>query len=310
MAKKCRFLMWGSILLIGVSLGNMGAVGMVWAQVQVPEDVVVMPQPIVRAIGDVFRDCPICPEMVILPPGSFLMGWSEPQRGDTDPGWEETPHHPVTIGQPIAVGRYEVTFDEWDACVAEKGCYEYDDEEWGRANRPVINVDWDDVQGYLTWLSNKTGKPYRLLSEAEWEYAARAGTTTTNYWGADNSSSSDICSYANVGSSVYRCSKKGKNRTVPVGSFRPNRFGLYDMIGNVQEWTADCWHENYEGAPSDGSAWEQDDCTYRVTRGGSWDDHYTRYFRSASRRRETWRRAYIGFRVARTMVVMQNPDRQ
>ena len=314
MTWKFRALIWGGVLLMGVLSNNIGAVGTVWAQM--PEEVVVLPKqrPTVRAIGDVFRDCPDCPEMVILPPGSFLMG--SVRRGlDIAPGLEEMPQHLVTIGQPIAVGRYEVTFAEWDACVADGGCngYKPRDEKWGRGNRPVINVDWDDAQSYVSYLSRKTGKPYRLLSEAEWEYAARAGTTTTNYWGKDNHpKSSPICTYANLGRSNFSCAKNGQDVTVPVGSFRANNFSLYDMIGNVQEWTADCWNGNYDGAPSHGSVWQEGDCTHRVTRGGSWHDYYTRYFRSASRQksRANGRRHYIGFRVARTMVVAPNPYRE
>ena len=308
-----RALIWCGVLLMGV-LANISSVRTAWAQMK--EDVVVLPRqrPTVRAIGDVFRDCPECPDMVILPPGSFLMG-SVRRELDTAPGLEEVPQHLVTIGQPIAVGRCEVTFAEWDACVADGGCNDYKprDEKWGRGNRPVIHVDWDDVQSYVSWLSRKTGKPYRLLSEAEWEYAARAGTTTTNYWGDDNHpKSSAVCAYANVGRSTFSCAKNGQDITVPVGSFRPNSFGLYDMIGNVQEWIADCWNGNYDGAPSDGRVWQQGDCTHRVTRGGSWKDYYTRYFRSASRQksRASWRRNYIGFRVARTMVVAPDPYRK
>ena len=304
MSLKLLALIWGTVLLMGV-LSNLGTT---WAQVP-PEEVVVLPrqQPTVRSVGDVFRDCAECPEEVILLPGSFLMG--SVRRGlDTAPGLEEMPQHLVTIGQPIAVGRYEVTFAEWDACVADGGCNDYKprDEKWGRGNRPVIQVDWDDAQSYVSYLSRKTGKPYRLLSEAEWEYAARAGTTTTNYWGNDNHPQrSAVCAYANVGRSTFSCAKNGRDITVPVGSFRPNSFGLYDMIGNVEEWTADCWNDNYDGAPSHGSVWQEGNCTFRATRGGSWHDYYTRYFRSASRQknRASWRRNYIGFRVARTMAV-------
>lgn len=313
MSLKLRAFIWGGVLLMGVSLYKVDSLGTALAQMT--EDVVVIPeQRTVRAIGDVFRDCAECPEVVILPPGSFLMG--SVRRGmDTAPGLEEMPQHLVTIGQPIAVGRYEVTFVEWDACVAEGGCngYKHQDEKWGRGNRPVINVDWNAAQSYVSWLSRKTGKPYRLLSEAEWEYAARAGTTTRNYWGDDNHpKSSAVCAYANVGRSTLSCAKDGRDITVPVGSFRPNNFGLYDVIGNVQEWTADCWNDRYDNAPSDGRAWLQGDCTYRVTRGGSWHDYYTRHFRSAARHyvRANGSASYIGFRVARTMAVAPNPYRE
>ena len=260
-----------------------------------------------KSVGDVFRDCPNCPEMVVLPDGFFLMG-SPPDASFSE--YQEQPYHPVTIAQPFAVGRYEVTFDEWDACVAEGGCngYKPEDKKWGRGRRPVINVSWKDAQDYLYWLGQKTGKPYRLLSEAEWEYAVRAGTTTAYYWG---DSHKGICAYANVGESAFNCD--AKERTLPVGSFRPNPFGLYDMIGNVQEWTADCWNDTYDGAPADGRAWQQGDCSLRVTRGRSfyYMDRYSAHFRSAARNRGRpgWSRPYIGFRVAREMTVAQDPAR-
>ena len=264
-----------------------------------------------KSVGDVFRDCPNCPEMVVLPGGFFLMG-SSPDTWSPDAS-QEQPYHPVTIAQPFAVGRYEVTFDEWDACVAEGGCngYKPKDKKWGRGRRPVINVSWKDTQDYLYWLSQKTGKPYRLLSEAEWEYAVRAGTTTENHWGDYKGAKNAICAYENVGAGPFDCD--GKEKTLPVGSFRPNPFGLYDMIGNVQEWTADCWNDTYHGAPADGRAWQQGDCTLRVTRGRSfyWKDSYPSYFRSAARNtaRPGWGKHYIGFRVAREMTVAQEPAR-
>ena len=260
----------------------------------------------IRYVGDIFRDCPNCPEMVVLPAGFFLMG-SPPDAAWSPDVSQEQPYHPVTIAEPFAVGRYEVTFDEWDACVAEGGCncYEPEDENWGRGRRPVINVSWAEAQDYLYWLSQKTGKSYRLLSEAEWEYAVRAGTTTEYYWG-DYKRAHAICAYANVGESAFDCD--GKDMTLPVGSFRPNPFGLYDMIGNVQEWTADCWNDTYDGAPADGRAWLQGDCTLRVTRGRSfyWKDRYSSDFRSAARNMaRPWGNTYIGFRVAREMTVAQ-----
>ena len=257
-----------------------------------------------KSVGDIFRDCPGCPEMVVLPNGFFLMG----DAPDADVMGHEKPYHPVTIAQPLAVGRYEVTFAEWDACVAEGGCdgYRPGDKKWGRGSRPVINVSWADAQAYLAWLGQKTGKPYRLLSEAEWEYAVRAGTTTAYYWGNNKKA---ICAHANVGESAFDC--EGKETTLPVGSFRPNPFGLYDMIGNVREWTADCWNRTYDGAPADGRTWQQGDCEKRVTRGGSFhrEDRYSDDFRSAAREMgwSRWRKTYIGFRVAREMTVPRNP---
>ncbi len=277
------------------------------AREQAPQGVLGPQVQQIRYVGDIFRDCPLCPEMVVLPGGSFLMGSPPNTRYAVD---MQQPYHPVTIAEPFAVGRYEVTFDEWDACVAEGGCncYEPEDEDWGRGRRPVINVSWEDTQDYLYWLSQKTGKSYRLLSEAEWEYAVRAGTTTDNYWGDYERAPNAICAYANVSESVFDCD--GKEMTLPVGSFRPNPFGLYDMIGNVQELTADCWNENYEGAPDDGRAWQQGDCRLRITRGGSfsrWNNHSRSEFSSAARSTTfpTERHNDLGFRVARKMTVAQ-----
>ena len=233
--------------------------------------------------------------MIVLPDGFFLMGDQE----------NSSEAHPVTIAYPFAVSRYEVTFDDWEACLAEGGCdcYLPDDEGWGRGRRPVINVSWEDAQEYLYWLGSKTGKRYRLLSEAEWEYAVRAGTATDYFWGNYRHGGDDdrICGYANVGASTFDCDQK--ERTMPVGSFRSNQFGLYDMIGNVREWTADCWNRSYQGAPDNGSPWQQGDCNWRVTRGGSFDieDRTFFDFRSAERTQtyHSRRTKNIGFRVAR-----------
>ena len=261
--------------------------------------------------GDMFRDCALCPEMVVVPSGSFMMGSPE---GD---GWEqERPQHRVTISTRIAVGVYEVTFGEWDACALAGGCADYwpGDEGWGRGHRPVINVSWDDAQGYLQWLSRETGERYRLLSEAEWEYVARAGTQTARYWGE---SESGQCRYANgldrtaeaggEAGFVASCAD-GYEATAPRGSFQPNGFGLYDILGNVSEWTEDCENrgglneEGYRGAPADGTAWHTGDCSGRRYRGGSWGG-YQFTLRSAIRSSDAAgdRSAYRGFRVARTM---------
>ena len=193
--------------------------------------------------GDVFRDCDVCPEMVVVPAGEFMMGSppSEEGRGD-----DEGPVHRVTISEPFAVGVYEVTFEEWDACVSGGGCGGYRPEGWGRSSRPVINVSWDDAQAYVAWLSGKTGEAYRLLSESEWEYAARAGTTTRYHWGDDVGRNRANCVDDYCGDSW--------EFTAPVGSFGANGFGLHDILGNVREWVEDCWNGSYAGAPSDGSA--------------------------------------------------------
>ena len=243
--------------------------------------------------GEVFRDCTDCPEMVVVQEGSYMMG-SPPD----EPGrWkDEGPRHQVTIGRPFAVGRYEVTFAEWDACRRAGGCSHTPGAEgWGRGNRPAINVNWRDAQEYVGWLSQKTGRTYRLLSESEWEYAARAGTDSPYYWGAEAGQGRANCG---------RCGgQQGGARTAPVGSFPANGFGLFDMSGNVWEWVEDCGHPDYTGAPSDGSAWlKPGDCRLRMLRGGAWDDAVARV-RSAIRYWEfaETRRDVIGFRVGRAL---------
>ena len=258
--------------------------------------------------GTVFRDCAVCPEMVEVPAGSFMMGSPAWEEGRFD---NEGPQHRVTIGLPFAVGVYEVTFAEWDACVRAGGCggYRPEGEGWGRDRRPVINVSWDDAQRYVRWLSGETGEGYRLLTEAEWEYVARAGTQTARYWGGSesgqcrNENGYDRTSNAEYGwdwNEPVACSD-GYVYTAPAGSFQPNAFGLYDVLGNVWEWTEDCWNDDYSSAPTDGSAWQSGDCSYRVFRGGSWDDE-PRNLRSANRIRDSAgnRNNSIGFRVART----------
>jgi len=228
--------------------------------------------------GSVFRDCPDCPEMVVVPSGSFMMG--SPENG---------PQRRVTITRPFAVGKFEVTFDEWEACVAAIGCTSNprpSDSDWGRGRRPVINVSWHDAKAYAAWLSAKTGRTYRLLSEAEWEYAARAGTTTLYAFG--DAISKSQAQYA-------------APRSVEVGSFPANTFGVHDMHGNVREWVEDAWHPNYQGAPNDGSVWLGGDTSRRVLRGGSYVDN-PYLLRSTIRATVQPEARYsdIGFRVAKT----------
>jgi formylglycine-generating enzyme required for sulfatase activity len=248
---------------------------------------------------DAFKECEVCPEVVVIPAGQFTMGSPEAEESHLDP---EEPQHLVTFAQPFAAGAFAVTFDEWDACLADGGCVGYRplDQGWGRGRRPVINVSWHDAQAYVAWLSRKTGKTYRLLSEAEREYAARAGTATPFWWGT--SISTEQANYD--GNLVYGRGPKGeyRQRTLPVESFQANPWGLYQVHGNVLEWTEDCSNDTYNGAPSDGSAWNSGDCSRRVLRGGSW--YYSPDFaRSAFRVRlySVNRTNTQGFRVARTL---------
>lgn len=247
---------------------------------------------------DTFKECSTCPDMVVVPAGTFTMGSPEGEPKRTS---FEGPQHEVTFARNFAVGRFEVTFDEWDACVADGGCdgYKPDSAGWGRGRQPVIYVSWNDAKAYVAWLTKKTSRPYRLLSEAEREYVTRAGTTTPFWWGNSISTSQ-----ANYNGTPYTNGPRGEYRghTVPVDSFAPNPWDLYQVHGNVYEWTDDCWHENYQGAPTDGSAWTGGDCGTRAIRGGSWD-YNGEYLRSASRlgyavdTRANW----LGFRVGRTL---------
>jgi formylglycine-generating enzyme required for sulfatase activity len=253
-----------------------------------------------------FRDCPECPQMVVVPAGSFVMGSPGNEAGRYD---DEGPQRTVTIGRDFAVGKFEVRFDEWMQCVLDEECRMVSDESWGRGPRPVVNVSWNDAKRYTEWLAKKTGKSYRLLTEAEWEYAARADTKTPRYWDAV---STDPCLYANVLNPEVKKKYKfewdsfscedGYTEAAPVGAFRPNAFGLYDTLGNVWEWVEDCWHDSYKDAPTDGSAWVTKDCTSRVVRGGGWDGR-PQVVRSAVRFRDTpeFRNDNLGFRVARTL---------
>jgi|HubBroStandDraft_1064217.scaffolds.fasta_scaffold00373_17 formylglycine-generating enzyme required for sulfatase activity len=244
--------------------------------------------------GDTFRECTNCPVMKVVPAGSFVMGSpaDEPNRFGN-----EDPQHEVTIASRFAVGEYELRFDEWDACVADGGCnaYKPPDLGWGRKDRPVINVSWVDARVYVSWLAKKTGKPYRLLTESEYEYAARAGTQAAYPWGDD------------IGTNRANCAGCGSpwngKETAPVGSFPANGFGLFDMVGNVWEWTQDCFHDSYTGAPADGSAWTSGDCQQRVLRGGSWINSQ-KGVRSALRDWLTPDRRInlFGFRVGRTLL--------
>jgi formylglycine-generating enzyme required for sulfatase activity len=207
---------------------------------------------------DAFKECEKCPEMIVVPPGNFTMG--SPSNESLRGSGEDQVR--VAIAKPFAVGKFAVTFEEWDVCMADGWCgvYRPADQGWGRGRQPVINVSWDDAQTYVAWLSRKTGKTYRLLSEAEREYATRAGTTARFWWGS--SITSEQANFNGVGMD------KGE-RTVPVDSFSPNPWGLYNVHGNVWEWTQDCWNASNSGNPGDGSARTTGECMRHVVRGGS-----------------------------------------
>ncbi|MCY3956497.1 MAG: SUMF1/EgtB/PvdO family nonheme iron enzyme [Nitrospira sp.] len=271
----------------------------------------------VRQAGERFRDCPTCPEMVVVPAGRFQMGDSFGVGTK-----HERPVHDVTINYQFAVGRYEVTRGQFARFVEAAGystaghCWKYSKARWNKKTgddgwrnpgysqtnqHPVVCVSWEDAQEYVRWLSRETGKPYRLLSEAEWEYVARAGTTTKYWWG--NTVSHD---YANYG--MDKCCDgfaAGEDRwvyTSPVGSFKANAFGVFDTAGNAAEWVEDCWYDDYEGAPADGSAWTKGERCGRKVRGSSWG-FSSRTLRSSYNWKagELSRDSDRGFRVARTL---------
>lgn len=244
--------------------------------------------------GTVFQDCAACPQMVIVPAGSFMMGSPEADKDARD---DERPQHKVTIAKTFAVSRFEVTFAEWNACIDASGCaHRPSDQGWGQGARPVINVSWDDItKQYLTWLNRVTGQAYRLLTEAEWEYAARAGKTTRYSWGDDPGENNANCN---------GCKSRWDNeQTAPVGSFKPNDFGLYDMHGNVWEWVQDCYNDKaYATAPRDGSAAPDEPNCSRVLRGSSWLGN-PRSMHAAFRNGiyADYRFKGYGFRVARVL---------
>lgn len=247
----------------------------------------------IAGTGQSFRDdradghlCPLCPEMVVVPAGSFTMGSpaDEPERRSDEV------QVPITIARPFAVGKFAVTFAEWDTCADDGGCkgLHPKDGGWGRGARPVINVSYEDAQNYIDWLGHRTGKTYRLLSEAEREYVTRAGTTTPFWWGPSVTSSQ-----AN-----FRATK-----TVAVNSFTANPWGLYNVHGNVSEWTGDCWSDTNSNNPGDGSSRTRGDCGRRTVRGGSWING-PEQLRAAARDRRAPSTGYddVGFRVAETLV--------
>ena len=278
--------------------------------------------------GETFHECAKnCPEMVVIPAGMFVMGSPDgktpvmgldgkPKEGPSAPkedgrSDDEGPQHEVAIKQ-FAAGKFAVTFDDWDECVALGGCPQVSDSAWGRGRQPVINVSWNEAKRYAAWLSLMTGKDYRLLSESEWEYAARARMATAYSFGDNYPPSAKICEYANFAdislkkaAPTYQTSDicdDGNAVPAEVGSYKPNGFGLYDMHGNVFQWTEDCYAKTYQSAPIDGSPFTTLNCSLRVLRGGSWSK-VPQFLRSASRNGVTpdFRGNSIGFRLSRTL---------
>lgn len=234
-------------------------------------------------VGNTLRDCLDCPEMVVIPAGSFRMG-NLGGGGDDD----EKPVHTVTIPKPFAIGKFEVTQDEWRSIMGSNPSF------FKGGRNPVGDISWQDAKQYVRKLSAKTGKEYRLLSEAEWEYMARAGSSTKYPWGDDMGSGKAVCN---------GCGSRWDNKgSAPVGSFQPNAFGVYDTVGNVWEWVEDCWNENYKGAPNNGEPWTGGNCSKRVLRSGDHDSD-PREVRSINRNRDASDNEYYlyGVRVARTL---------
>ncbi len=260
-----------------------------------------------RAPGSVFADCDVCPEMVVLPAGEFVQGSDKTESGHLD----EKPQRTVKIARPFAVAKTETSFAQWDACVADGKCPKADDAGFGRGKFPAVNLSWAEAKAYVAWLSAKTGKTYRLLSESEFEYAARAGTKTPWFWGDDRKKA---CEFANLHDETGKeahpnyvwshvLCNDGAAENAETGKYKPNPFGLHDMLGNVREWVEDCHQTGYAGAPDDGSARQHDGkCDKRVVRGGAWLDGASTA-RSAYRysEEEGMRNYQTGFRVAREL---------
>ncbi len=230
------------------------------------------------------------PQMVNIPGGAARMGCVS----DLGCMRFEKPVHNVSL-RSFEISKYEVTFQQWDLCVAKGGCdYIPDDSGWGRGLRPVVNVSWDDIQIYIEWLNQESGKQYRLPTEAEWEHAARAGSPAPYHWGSeigDNNANCDGCG-----------SQWDDKKTAPVGAFNANAWGVHDMHGNVYEWVQDCWNSSYRGAPDNGASWDSGDCSKRVLRGGAWSSS-AQYIRVAIRYNgdKDYRGDIRGFRLARTL---------
>lgn len=255
---------------------------------KVPAPVVTAPTPArAAAAGADIKDCAACPTLVSIPAGVFTMG-----NNTSDPS--EKPAHAVTVGAPFAIGRYEVSVQEWNACAAAGACPKIAQRQGTGANAPMRDVSWDDAQQYVKWLATASGKPYRLPTEAEWELAARGGASTRFWWGEQMAQGKANCK---------DCGKPwADDAPANVGSFAANPYGLYDTSGSVWEWVADCWHNNYKGAPGDGRAWDEPDCRVRVIRGGSWREGAS-YMVASTRFKydASVRHSQNGFRVARSL---------
>lgn len=286
-----RAVLVAAALLLGAVTASCAQSGAPLAQVEAP-----LPRPIVQE----FDDCSgagWCPTMVMIPAGSFIMGSPPNENGR---GITEGPQHRVDI-RAFAVGKFEITWDQWQACVDRGGCSAEGpsstggDNGWGFGSRPVIEVNWHDAQAYVLWLSQVTGANYRLLSESEWEYVARAGTTTRYSWG----DAYPVCNpAARNGANFSGCAEL---RTLPVGTFAPNPFGLFDMHGNVYEWVQDCYKFSYTDVPTNGAP-HDGECDFRMLRGGSWGS-YPQILRSAYRVffEPGFRYQNFGIRVARAL---------
>lgn len=243
--------------------------------------------PTVTTAVSELKDCPACPVLIKLPGrASFMMG-----SNSDDPS--EKPAHQVSISAPFAIGKYEVSVEQWNACADANACPRVATDNAAK-NSPARDVSWDNAQQYVNWLSKVSGKPYRLPTEAEWEYAARGGTSTRYWWGEQMRTGNANCK---------DCGQPWRqDGPANVGSFAANPYGLYDMNGSVWEWVSDCWHTSYKGAPSDGRAWDEPNCLVRVIRGGSWREGAS-YMASSTRFKyaASVRHSQNGFRVARDL---------
>lgn len=308
-AQRLRRIVLASIftLLVGIILGLVGWINQAYLEEQITWFVKMRPYMLANVRPYLltakteqalkpfasFRECAKdCPEMVVMPTGNFTMGSPETEMGRLD---NEGPQREIVIVRRFAMSKFDVTFADWDACVAVGGCPPASASNFGRgASMPVINVSWEDAQQYLAWFSKMTSHSYRLPTEAEWEYAAHGGKQTAYPWGVEVGNGNANCNGCG--------SERKNNRPSPVGSFKPNAFGLYDMAGDVWQWVQDCYHDNYNGAPTDGSVWTGGDCSRHIVRGGSWYDG-PQTVRSAYRVGDATvnRNSSLSFRIVRTL---------